>query len=294
MYFDGGLPLHAAVRCGDVAALRRVVQSASEGEDTEDTINQKDKYGQTPLFIACMERNIQMVHSLLLLGADVNSPSGTFSYPLHVACDNQSNDVAVVLLDNGAAVNCQDRHEFTPLMLAVNRQDTKCIASLLSRGARTDIRNRYQLSALTMACRLGNILIVRQLILFGADVNEIGEHPPLLSACEYGDIDILHLLIGSGADVNVMIDGWSILFHYVESCRSPCKQTEDAITDVLNALWLGGLTITQELCDKISYLVESTLHPFYKLFVNWLKKVNQSLINTYRVVHSQIFDFFML
>jgi ankyrin repeat protein len=76
-------------------------------------------YGITPLHLAAMSGNMDVVGLLLLSKGDVNATDDKGWTPLHYAAANSSDEVAGLLLANKAEVNAKDKNGTTPLALAV-------------------------------------------------------------------------------------------------------------------------------------------------------------------------------
>ncbi|VDH92688.1 Hypothetical predicted protein [Mytilus galloprovincialis] len=96
----------------------------------------------TPLGAACGGNQIQMIHALLNLGADINKSGIIGCTPLHVSFDEALGaDLAVLdlLLKYGA---CTDKRMFdgsTPLLLACLQNNREAVEKLLSNNADCDI-----------------------------------------------------------------------------------------------------------------------------------------------------------
>ncbi|XP_061190555.1 uncharacterized protein LOC133198482 [Saccostrea echinata] len=68
--------------------------------------------------------------------------------------------------------------------------------------------NTYRDTPLTAACQGGHVIVVKELLMAGADVNQQGKRTtPLIAACMYGHMDVVKKLREAGADVNVEVCG---------------------------------------------------------------------------------------
>jgi hypothetical protein len=146
--------------------------------------------GFTPLDLAAMSNNTEVVSLLLSKGADVNSRDEYGRTPQHFAagaqfigCGEGGWETISLLLSKGADVNEMDKDGRTPLHFAAIRGELKSASFLLSKGA---------------------------------DVNAIdnkGRTPLHEAICS---IKIVEILVESGADVNAILDnGWTPL-HWAE------------------------------------------------------------------------------
>ena len=109
--------------------------------DKEADVNCKNVNGCTPLHIAIMNQNINLVKLLLKYGADGNS--------------KQYNDIG----------------ERTPLHYAVQKNNYELTAILLDNGANPTLGDKRGLSVLHYAARFGFMEIVKLLLKYGADIN---------------------------------------------------------------------------------------------------------------------------
>lgn len=203
----------------------------------ESCVNKTDKYGITPLHLACEKGKIELVKNLILHGAIINldcekieSPIvvacqqgftniveilighggdvnlGQKNFPLVTVCDKGFTDLVELLINHGADVNKQRIEDgATPLFIACYKGYTDIVKILLDNGA--DLNCVCQGStSLYVASNKGFTDILKLLILYGANINEgcnsYGSSP-LFLACLQGFTNIAELLINSGADVNL-------------------------------------------------------------------------------------------
>jgi len=80
-------------------------------------IDVADKYGSTPLHIACSEDETDIVNMLLSRRADVNITDNKGVSPLHTACVS-GKEIATVLISAGADINKSDHHGWLPFTIA--------------------------------------------------------------------------------------------------------------------------------------------------------------------------------
>ncbi|MDR4494900.1 MAG: ankyrin repeat domain-containing protein [Nitrospirales bacterium] len=108
---SGFTPLHVAV----IRNQKDVVDwLLAEGANIE----ARDSRGETPLHLATNKLNVPMMNLLLLKGANVNSQSQMGLTPLHLAVTDgrpESLDVAKILLEKGADRDLKDSFGRTPI-----------------------------------------------------------------------------------------------------------------------------------------------------------------------------------
>src|SRR5205807_2665001 len=87
--------LWAAVRAGDVAAVRAAVANGADG-------NARNEYGVTALWIAAGKGNLDVVESLVGKGADVNARDDIwYQTPLTAAVGSSKVDMVRFLIKSG-------------------------------------------------------------------------------------------------------------------------------------------------------------------------------------------------
>ena len=81
-------------------------------------INETDRDGRTPLFVASREGQAAVVELLLARGADIDKAREDGWTPLHFACRLNSIECAELLLANNASVDQTEEDGMTPLHVA--------------------------------------------------------------------------------------------------------------------------------------------------------------------------------
>ncbi len=102
-----------------------------------DSINTPDSNGFTPLMVACVKCNGDMVRLLLAKGAEQTIDPNASS-PLHIAISDNSEDIVTLVLDNignSDVINAENRFGETPLMCAVTWPTSTLATALIDRGA---------------------------------------------------------------------------------------------------------------------------------------------------------------
>lgn len=99
-------------------------------------VNSLDKRGRTPLYLSCLDRQLNSARTLISKGADIDI-SGEHN-PLDIASSNsyEGTEIVELLLENNANVNqiCRGT-KVTPLMGALHQTKTKALKLLLNAGA---------------------------------------------------------------------------------------------------------------------------------------------------------------
>jgi len=151
--------------------------------------------------------NINQVRYFLDKGVDINVPEDNDyrNTPLHIAALHEQDQMIEFLIKHGANINAGNAIDATPLHTAA-RGSIKSIILLIKLGADINAQDKYGDTPLNQAARRGHLAAMQQLIDHGADVNMLNNmnQAPLFKAVWYGYYDAARLLIESGANVNIV------------------------------------------------------------------------------------------
>jgi uncharacterized protein len=155
---------------------------------------------------AAMNKNKDVVRSLLQKKADVNAPQVDGTTALHWAARADDLETAELLIRAGANVSAANREGVTPMQLAAINGSTRMIERLIKAGANPNASlSKFGDTALMLAARTGKTDAVKLLLENGAQINAVetwGGTTPLMWAVSERHLDTAKLLIASGADVN--------------------------------------------------------------------------------------------
>lgn len=153
---DGWTPLHLTV--GRITDKEKNLPMARLLLRRGAKVNLQDRFGQTPLVLACpANADPAMLQSLLAAGADPNIPKQEGRTALHEATARKFLGQLKVLLASGADVNQVDDSGKTPLFEAVYEDQEEIFRLLLDKGARVDIRDKEGNTILHAAVARGAI-----------------------------------------------------------------------------------------------------------------------------------------
>ncbi|KAL9595276.1 MAG: hypothetical protein Q9179_005045 [Wetmoreana sp. 5 TL-2023] len=165
---------------------------------------------QSPLEYACFRANDSAVQSLLRAGADVSQGYAVLSV---FSGEKHSSDcrekVLEILLKYGADVNRRYYDTDTPLQMAIKEEDLECAYRLIEAGACINdsaSKGKGGRTALQAASSVGDVDMVEQLLLRGADVNApaavVDGVTALQAAAIRGYLRIAQILLEHGADID--------------------------------------------------------------------------------------------
>ena len=189
--------LHTAVREGDSATLRLLLQAGAKADTT-------NREGWPMLHLATRCGHAACVRYLLKHGANPATTTANTYSALHLAVSTRKTDCTRELLLGGANLNQRLSNDCAPLHLAARMGNHPCLLLLLEKGADIHARNERGDTPLLEVARWGwgSAESLKALLQAGAkvsDTNYIGENA-LHAAAAAGNKECLILLLEAGAD----------------------------------------------------------------------------------------------
>ncbi|KIX08083.1 uncharacterized protein Z518_02738 [Rhinocladiella mackenziei CBS 650.93] len=198
----GSYPIHKAVQRGRTAALRELL-GRGQGD-----IDVQDKYGFTPLHIACQLGWIGCVEVLLEHHATIQIETNAIETLLGLAIANGHSDVVQALLSRDRSLIA---HCGKPLVQAARRRRNEMVKFLCEAGADMSHSDFLGQTALHRACISGNKDLVGYLLnnpKVDVDPIDRSQRTPPYFAAEKGYLDIVELLIAHRANLNSLDRRW--------------------------------------------------------------------------------------
>ena len=147
------------------ALQEQAFKSASVlADDPGVKVNARSARDETPLMLAALRGQEQLVVQLVGKGAEVNKSGWT---PLHYAATGGHLRVAAFLIGARADVNAESPNGTTPLMMAAMYSNSDMVKLLLESGAEAYLRNDQELSAEDFALKAGredSARLIRQVL----------------------------------------------------------------------------------------------------------------------------------
>ena len=113
-------------------------------------LNALNTQGESPLMLAALKGQLELVNQMLKKDADVNKTNWT---PLHYAATTGQLAVIRLLIENHAYIDAESPNGSTPLMLASMYGTPEAVKLLLDEGADPTLKNQQGLTALQFAQR---------------------------------------------------------------------------------------------------------------------------------------------
>ncbi len=214
-----------AARAGDRAALEDLLQAGV-------AVDTPEPDGTTALHWAVYRDDVEMVTRLIAAAADVNRANRYGATPLSLACVNANPAIVNNLLRFGASPNLPAAGE-PPLLTCARAGKVETVELLLTHGADPNITDDWKgQTAVMWAAAEDHVAVIETLFAHGADVNATAKHEAvintfapdanatpmpgvtaLLIAVQQGHEASTRALLAAGADVSVTSPAGAPLTH---------------------------------------------------------------------------------
>ena len=270
---DGTTALDWASRWNDVETADLLIEAGAN-------VRARNRFGATPLSLACTNGSAVMIAKLLKAGEDPNAVvSDAGDTALMLAARTGKPDALKVLLDSGADVNKVNSEGQTALMWAVAEKNAAAAKVLIDRGADVNAQTHklppptmFQtifsapfpvggMTALLYAARQNDLESARILVAAGANVKESAADgsSPLLVAIINEHYALAKYLLEQGADPNATDDKGrgplyaAIDMRNLEWSTRPAPPEKDTLSDLelINTLLDHGANPNARLTKKI-------------------------------------------
>jgi hypothetical protein len=225
-------------------------------------INKTDANGNTMLMIACQNKNLGIVKTLLEMGAQgtINKQNAVGDTALHIACKNGYAAIASVLVLNGADLTIKNVLGKTPIEV--------CNDPALKAKLELHMANVKKMFEFVKNNRTQDL---RQLLKTFRGVNLVDlttGDTPLHIACQLGNKDIALLLIQVGANPTLKNKNGQTPFDLVENetLRANLQDQYNLTQALFKAVENNSLPEVKQVLDRlppnqVSILVNSRTNP---------------------------------
>ncbi|CAI6333870.1 unnamed protein product [Periconia digitata] len=226
----GMTPLHFAVKSGDAAFVRLLLEKGANREYMNDDgrkpffyadrnnflLNWIRRFGHnvdamdpvtgfTALIEAAKKGDVSSAETMIDQEANVDVQCAKKNTALHYACELGNLDIITYLVGKGCALDLQNDTKCTPLLVAVRKGHNSAVKILISAGANLDTSGTDDdLNPLLAAIEAKNPEIAHDLITHGANLatRDTHGHPPITRAAQARLETTVHTLLTHGADIN--------------------------------------------------------------------------------------------
>lgn len=224
-FIPHNLMIHAADN-GNLSVLELLIKYGADADYGDSTVALMTRLFDcsTPLHFAVYHGNVEMVRTLVNLGARVNAHcTNDYRTPLHFAAVVGDLEMVRILLAAGAEVDGLDDNNRTPLYTAIQWKQKAVMKELIDWGAEFERRDITGHNGLNFACKVGNLDLVECLLSMGMDVNDgckQGFPTPLHTAAENGRLNIVKYLVQKGGQAYGKTSGGDTpLFLAAKNCH---------------------------------------------------------------------------
>ncbi|KAJ7327088.1 hypothetical protein JRQ81_016847 [Phrynocephalus forsythii] len=224
---NGDNVLHLAIIHLHKELVRNLLEVIADF-NTADVLNARNDLYQTPLHLAAITKQAEVVKALLRAGADVSLLDRHGNSVMHLAAKHGDEKVLKVLLNHKEASLIKDLPDgegLAAIHLAVMANNMACLRLLIAAGA--DINAQEQKSgrtALHLAVEQGNVSMTGCLLLEGdafVDSTTYDGTTPLHIAAGRGSTKLTALLKAAGADPH--IENFEPLFEQEDMNDRDCE-----------------------------------------------------------------------
>lgn len=247
---DGSTALHWAARKDDLETAGALIKSGAN-------VKAANRYGVTPLSLACINGNAAMIELLLKAGADANTILPEGETVLMTASRTGKVGAVKSLLAHGADVNFKEtRRGQTALMWAAAEGNTEVVAELIERGADMHAKTKSGFTPFLFAVREGRIGAVQIMLKASASVNEtwqggrttgVNGISAMVLAVANAHYELASIMLDAGADPNATAQGWTAL-HQITWVRKPGKGDNDPAPE--GSGQMSSLELVRKLAAK--------------------------------------------
>uniref|UniRef100_A0ABD2WT11 Uncharacterized protein n=1 Tax=Trichogramma kaykai TaxID=54128 RepID=A0ABD2WT11_9HYME len=191
--------------------------------------------GKTPLHLVAQWGEKEIIHFLLMRGADPQLTNAKGETALHDVCKRGRDDLVELFLkvnkqfSKSIDINAVDNSGRTPMLVALNRRDKKSALLLLKRGAKPNAADEMGSTALHLMCRRSydsaSIEEILDAMAGDCPVNarDLKRRTALHYAVYQGDEDVIELLLRRGVDPNTPDNEGSTAMHCISRRRLPAE-----------------------------------------------------------------------
>ena len=247
-----------AIKEEDINAVTELLNNGANVEEA-------DSEGNTPLYIAVINGNPELVSLLLSFGANPNYVHPyNYDTALLVSLWNNNKTIVNLLLENEADPNLAGNYIYSPLMLATIYDNSDIAASLIRFGASVNVTDNSAFSVLDYAKQLDHNEIYNLLTEHGAKENMPSKPIDIYITAQYGSYQSILRAVQLGADINNVSDqteyrtplNLAILAENIETAKALIDAGADLeITDeyddtpLINAILIHNSELALKLID---------------------------------------------
>lgn len=241
-----------------------------------------DLSGLTPVCLAIMENNKDMVKILADWGANINIHLEGGITPIWYAIHNNNAGIVQLLIEYGAMVNVVCDEGTTPVYYAAEVGSDVIVDLLIKAGAEVN-EKPFGKSLLSLAIKKRNYCMISLLIKGNANVNLQDDNgkTPLCHAIKNNDLYIMDLLLQAGANVNHSYKDLPLLLYAISTKNIDAVELLTTYKADVNLVWFNGL-------PPVAWAIRSNDQSIIKLLIRRRANVNLRYGNGSNALHQAV------
>ena len=213
-------PLHSAIKKGQLNKVKEILNKKSMG------IDEPDDQGKTPLYLACLFREYEIIKLLINHGADKAKLENTsfLSKPEYqivvelLSFQTITDESLFNILNELLKKNLENKKVFSAYQLMVKYDE---IGN--DKEINWYVKDEFGKDLLFYSVENNNIPLIKKFINLGFDVNKVDkdEKPLIIHAVETGNVELLDLLMKSGANIDITYKKLNPLYFVTNKLSNP-------------------------------------------------------------------------
>jgi ankyrin repeat protein len=208
----GFSPLQLAILRQNLQIVKYLIE-----RDADVNLRTRDGWNMTAVHLATISGNLEILDCLIEAGANLNALDRNGSTALHWAVANDNTALALNLVERGADENTLGFKRTTHLHLSVIKNNVNCAKQFVKFNANINYQGPNNTTALSIAIEQGKIHMVNILMENGATINlrDNSGNTALHVAVAKGDPGLVYYLIDRGADINIPNNRRNTPLHWI-------------------------------------------------------------------------------
>ena len=239
-----GSELNIAAEIGDTTKVKNLLKKGVN-------INERDRFGRTPLIYAALNGHDRVINMLLASHADIHAKDH-FDQTAFIAAVNGGHvNSAEILLKNGANSSAPNGEGVPPILIALGREDFEMVDLLLKYGIEINSIDERGRTVLQRIIESNDTELVQTVLRRGVDERYI-----VHLAAGVGDTTLLKTLLKNKIDINKR-DAlgktpllFALLYDRTQCAKMLLDQSADFSLSEINIIYENERTVLQKIIES--------------------------------------------
>ena len=239
-----GSELNIAAEIGDTTKVKNLLKKGVN-------INERDRFGRTPLIYAALNGHDRIIKMLLEFHADIHAKDH-FDQTAFIAAVNGGHvNSAEILLKNGANSSAPNGEGVPPILIALGREDFEMVDLLLKYGIEINSIDERGRTVLQRIIESNDAELVQTVLRRGVDERYI-----VHLAAGVGDTTLLKTLLKNKIDINKR-DAlgktpllFALLYDRTQCAKMLLDQSADFSLSEINIIYENERTVLQKIIES--------------------------------------------